>query len=91
MAVLNKTDDDRQIVAADGWGIATDGNQWVLQRLRGHQWANLSFVRSTKNILARCMTEKGVPSGTAKQLLAALGDTFDPAQKGPELTVALSS
>jgi hypothetical protein len=56
----------------------------ILQRLRGHHWTGVAFVRSTKIILARCMKEKGVPAETANQLLAAIGDTSDPLQTGRE-------
>jgi hypothetical protein len=69
--------------------VATDGRQWILQRLRGTQWAGISFVRSTRDILARCMTEKGVPSETAKQLLAVLPPTFDQSQHRPEMPLEL--
>jgi len=40
-------------------------------------WGAVSFVRSTKDILARCMREKGVDEGTAAVLLAGLPDIFD--------------
>jgi hypothetical protein len=33
--------------------------QWILQRRRGQRWENLSFVSTTKAILARCMRENG--------------------------------
>jgi hypothetical protein len=75
-----KPEDERQIIAVDGWAVTTDGHQWILQRLRGEQWAGVSFVHSTRDILARCLAEKGVPPETAKQLLAAVGKTFDQKQ-----------
>ena len=46
-----------------------------LGRLIRPSRTGVSFVRSTKIILTRCMKEKGVPP---------VGDTFDPAQKGRE-------
>ena len=81
-----ETSDDRQIVAADGWAVATDGNQWILQRLRGQRWIGLMFVRSTKAILAQCMKEKGVLPHTAKLLLTAIRDQFDPQQPQGQIT-----
>jgi hypothetical protein len=65
----------RQIVARDRWAIATDGTQWILQRRRGDRWENLSFVRTTRDILARCMRQKGaLPAEVG--LLAGLPDRF---------------
>ena len=40
-------------------------------------WRAVSFVRSTRDILARCMREKGCNLPTANLLLAGLPDTFD--------------
>jgi hypothetical protein len=40
-------------------------------------WRPLSFVHSSRDILARCMREKGVDVDTASQLLAGLPNTFD--------------
>jgi hypothetical protein len=37
----------------------------------------VSFVRSTRDVLARCMREKGVPAEDAAVLLAGLPATFD--------------
>jgi hypothetical protein len=68
---------DRVLVTAGDWALATDGIQWILQRREGKGWRALSFVRSTKDILARCMREKGVEPGTADLLLAGLPDRFD--------------
>ncbi len=70
-------ENDRQIVSVDGWAVATDGSQWILQRLRGDRWHGVSFVRSTRDILARCMNEKNVPANNVKKLLAVLPETFD--------------
>ena len=80
----SKITDDRQIATANGWAIAGDGTQWILQRWRGKRWVNLSFVRSTKDVLAQCMNENGTPADTAKLLLAAVGDTFDAPHEGRE-------
>jgi hypothetical protein len=43
---------DLNIQAGD-WAIADDGHQWIVQRRRGGQWQNISFVRSTKKVLKR--------------------------------------
>jgi hypothetical protein len=43
---------------------------------RGHGWRGVSFVSSSKDILARCMREKGVPASAAAAVLAGLPDTF---------------
>jgi hypothetical protein len=71
---------DRVFAIAGDWAIASDGIQWILQRRRmsGQKgWRPVSFVRSEKVILARCMREKGVDVDTASLLLAGLPDTFD--------------
>jgi hypothetical protein len=72
---------DRQFVTADEWALASDGIQWVLQhrRLKNGEtsWRSVSCVRSTRDILARCMRERGVPAEDADRLLAALPPTFD--------------
>ena len=71
----------RQIVARGRWAIATDGVQWILQRRRGDRWESLSFVRTTRDILARCMRQKGVRPDEMG-LLAGLPDRF---QDGPRI------
>ena len=72
---------DRILTTAGDWAVGTDGIQWMLMRRhsrkRGDTWDPVSFVRSTRDILARCMREKGVEDGTAVKLLAGLPDTFD--------------
>ena len=60
-----------------GWALASDGVQWILQRRYANGWRNVSFVRSGKDILARCMRENGVEVFDARQLLAPLPETFD--------------
>jgi len=47
-----------------------------VRRKRGDSWDPVSFVRSERSILERCMREKG-DHGTATELLAELPDTFD--------------
>ena len=71
-----------QVFATSGdWALASDGVQWMLMRRHprkhGDSWDPVSFVRSSKDVLARCMREKGLEPGTAAQLLAGLPDTFE--------------
>jgi len=70
-----------QIFATVGdWAVASDGLQWMLMRRRSQRlggWYGVSFVRSTRDILSRCMREKGVDDDTAAQLLSGLPETFD--------------
>ena len=68
---------DRVFAEAGDWALASDGIQWILQRRYDSAWRNLSFVRSTKDILARCMREKGVGVFDARFLLDPLPDSFD--------------
>ena len=74
---------DRQFIVAGNWALASDGVQWILQRRRADKryhhatWTGVSFIRSTKDILARCMREKGVPGEGASRLLAGLPDHFE--------------
>jgi hypothetical protein len=73
---------DRIFTTAGDWALASDGIQWMLMRRHRRQrgsdtWDPVSFVHSTKDILARCAAEKGVDHGTATKLLDGLPDTFD--------------
>ena len=69
---------DRIIREADGWALGSDGIQWMLMRRKGPtDWRSVSFVRSTRDILDRCMREKGVGDAAARFLLEGLPDTFD--------------
>jgi hypothetical protein len=68
---------DRQFAVSGRWALASDGLQWMLQCWRGQHWQSVSFVRSTRDILARCMREKGCPPEDAERLLAHLPATFD--------------
>jgi hypothetical protein len=74
---------DRQFMQIDDdWALASDGVQWILQRRhqrkgRADTWDGVSFVRSTREVLARCMREKGVPTPAATRLLALLPERFD--------------
>jgi hypothetical protein len=61
-------------IRAGKWAIADDGYQWIVQRRRGDQWHAISFVRSTKNVLARCLREVGATLAETMALLASLPD-----------------
>jgi hypothetical protein len=87
---------DSELVASGAWRVTCDGIQWIMQRRKGidkrtgqEVWAHVSFVSSTKAILARCMREKGVPVEDAQGLLAGLAEAFGayggcPARGDPE-------
>ena len=64
---------DQVLATAGRWLVASDDVQWILRS--GHH--TVSFVHSTRDILARCMREKGVPAEDAAVLLAGLPATFD--------------
>ena len=72
---------ERVFTIAGDWALASDGLQWMLMRRthrqRGDSWDPVSFVRSMRDILARCMREKGVGPGTAARLLSGLPDSFE--------------
>ena len=71
---------DRQFVISGKWALAADKLQWMVQRRylsKGQPaWRSISFVSSTKDILARCLREKGCPPADAERLLAGLPSTF---------------
>jgi hypothetical protein len=73
--------DLRQLRIVGDWALATDGLQWIVQRryqVAGkHAWRLLSFVRSTKAVLERCLREKGADSSSIQALTADLPETFD--------------
>jgi len=72
---------DRQFRVAGDWALATDGLQWIIQHRRQHggkaAWRPVSFVRSTRDVLCRCLREKGAGTGCIQALTAGLPDTFD--------------
>jgi len=68
---------ERQFAISGRWALAADSLQWMLQRRGGHQWKSVSFVSSTKDILDRCMREKGCPPADAERLLVGLPSTFE--------------
>jgi hypothetical protein len=71
---------DRVFATASDWAVASDGIQWILMHRRQERrggWRAVWFVRSTKDILARGMREKGVEAADACLLLSGLPDSFD--------------
>jgi hypothetical protein len=72
---------DRVVRIEGDWALLSDGIQWMLakrhHRPKGDTWDPVSFVRSTRDVLARCMREKGLQPGTAIILLEGLPSTFD--------------
>jgi hypothetical protein len=76
---------DRILVTSGSWAVATDGVQWILCKAQKGKtpWHGVSFVRSSKDVLARCMREKGCPPADAAVLLAALPDRFPEAPLAP--------
>jgi len=68
---------ERQFAVSGDWALGADSLQWMLQRRDGQQWRSVSFVSSTRNILARCMREKGCPPADTERLLAGLPPTFE--------------
>jgi len=68
---------ERQFAISGRWALAADSSQWLLQRRSGQGWQSVSFVGSTKGILARCMREKDCPPADAERLLAGLPSTFE--------------
>lgn len=71
---------DRVFKQTGDWALASDGVQWMLMRRRSKErggWHGVSFVRSSRDILTRCMREKGVELDTAVILLEGLPDTFE--------------
>jgi len=72
------------LVSSGDWAVATDGVQWMLcKRKKDGTWRPLSFVHSTKTVLAGCMREKGTPPKDMAVLLAALPDRFVEAAPAP--------
>jgi hypothetical protein len=72
---------DRVFAIEGDWALASDGVQWMLMRRhprkQGDTWDPVSFVHSTRDVLARCMREKGVGADQIAQLLSGLPDTFE--------------
>ena len=91
---------DRQFLRIGAkWALAHDDLQWILQRFIGTRksgpragqeiWEDISFVSSTKAILARCMREKGVPDDDIRIALDRLPDTFAEFIRSPDRKAGL--
>lgn len=59
------------------WAVVADNAQWMLQRFWGRKWYTISYVRSTRDVFARCMQEAGAPPEVQAQLLEGIPSTFD--------------
>ena len=68
---------DNLITTSSGWALASDGLQWILERRYRNQLNRVAFVHSSRDVLARCMSEAGVSANTAHELLRGLPPTFD--------------
>jgi hypothetical protein len=68
---------ERQFTISGRWALAADTLQWMLQRRAGQRWQSVSFISSNRDVLVRCMREKGCPLADAERLLAALPSTFE--------------
>jgi len=67
-------------VISGDWAVGADGLQWIPYRRHRkgtNTWTGVSFVRSTRDVLAGCIQERGCDEDTARNLLAGLPDSFD--------------
>ncbi len=63
--------------AANIWALGADEAQWILYRAMGKaEWRPISYVSSTKKVLAERMREAGVEPSVRTKLLEGLPDTF---------------
>jgi hypothetical protein len=67
------THPERQLATTHDWAVASDGLQWILQRRAGESWEAVSFVRTTRDMLAEIIREHNAPVG----LLSGSPETFD--------------
>ena len=69
------------IATSGDWSVTTGGIQWILRKRRSLKgtdvWQAVSFVRSSKDIVARCLKEKGCPPEDAAKLLGAIPVRFE--------------
>jgi hypothetical protein len=80
---------DRIFAVSGDWALGSDGIQWILYRRRSKErggWHGISFVRSERDILARCMREKGCCGEDREVLLRGLPPTFDEWKNAPLMT-----
>ena len=70
---------ERQFVVSGLWALGADNLQWILYRAKKSKtapWVAQSFVSTTRDILDRCMREKGCPEEDRAVLLNGLPSTF---------------
>ena len=72
------------IAQTKDWALGNDNLQWILYRKQRRQehdprpsWHAVSFVSSTREVLERCMREKGVSPAEAIEMVRDLPDTFE--------------
>jgi hypothetical protein len=73
------------LATSGGWAVVSDSIQWVLCKAQKGPppWRYLAFVRPNKDVLARCLREKGCPPADATVLLTALPDHFGEGAAAP--------
>lgn len=68
----------KQHYVSNNWAIGSDDLQWVLSYKREDgSWKNRIFIRTDREILARCMRDLNVPDEDALFLLYSLPETFN--------------
>ena len=78
---------ERQFAVSGDWALGADSLQWILYRRRAKgEWRAVSFGGSTREVLARCMGEKGCPDVDRAVLLDGLPPTFDQWRKTRQTT-----
>src|SRR6516225_9012849 len=83
---------ERQFAVSGDWALGADSLQWILYRCRSRAnggWSAVSFVRSTRDVLERCMRENGCSDDDRAHLLAGLPPTFDQWRGGPQASSQL--
>jgi hypothetical protein len=76
------------IELAPGWALGFDPHQWMIEtadircqqavlRYRRAPWRPVAFIGSTKAVLRRCLSEKGIElTPKASEYIDAMPDTF---------------
>lgn len=67
---------DKQYYVSRDWAIASDGLQWIVQKKKGNQWRSKFFIRSSRDILERCMREAGAPKEDIHNFAQIVPQTF---------------
>jgi hypothetical protein len=67
-----------QYYVSENWAIASDGIQWILQKKSSDTgWKSITFIHTQRDILERCMRDKGVPEENRVELISSLPCTFN--------------